>query len=401
MAMAIEKSESLIVETNLLKKARELRPFILDQQNTIERSRCLSDALIVKLKKSGVFRMTMPRSWGGLELDPIEQLRIIEELSYADASVGWCVMIGSDGGFYSGFIDQESAREMYQDIDSVTASALTATGNASETSEGFLLEGRWPFVSGCHYSDWFVLGCKVFKDGQQQFCENGTPQTLQCFVHAKDVEILDTWITTGLRGSGSHDVKVHQVLVPKKRTFSYQHLQCQRATALYCFPLNIILNFSSIPLGVAQRALDDFLSVGKRPSRITTINGELTEKRLLRDEAFIQNAVGKASAELTATRLYLYSVIEEVWDCLQKRQEMPPELFAQFQMVNAHVYQTCTEIVESLYKVRGGSVVYQGNALERCMRDLITMNQHVMNSLRSYSMGGRVLLGLPPEMILL
>jgi hypothetical protein len=70
-------------------------------------------------------------------------------------------------------------------------------------------------------------------------------------------------------------------------------------------------------------------------------------------------------------------------------------------MLNTHIYQTCTDAVQLLYKVRGGSSVYTGGDLDRCLRDSVTMNQHVMNSLRSYAMGGRVLLGLPPELILL
>ncbi len=401
MSVALKHTEAFPDENAVLNNALDLTEYIKGCQASIETERRLPSELVDRLKKAGVFRMTMPKQWGGTELDPLHQLKIIEQLAYADASVGWCVMIGSDSGYYSGFIDQAIARDMYQDIDAVTASALTATGTATETDAGFIVEGRWPFVSGCHYSDWFVLGCKVFKNTEQQKLDNGTPKTLQCFVRAEDVEILDTWHTTGLRGSGSNDICVNKVLVPKNRSFSYQGLNFYRQSPLYCFPLNIILNFSSIPLGVAQRALDEFLAFAERPSRLTTINGELTEKRCLRDEVFVQDAVGKASASLTATRLYLYSVIGDVWQCIRNGQEPPPQLFAQFQTVNAHVYQTCTEIVESLFKARGGSAIYQGNPLERCLRDLLTMNQHVMNSLRSYSMGGRVLLGLPPEMILL
>ena len=96
----------------------------------IERERRLPLHLVDALKKAGVFRMTMPRAWGGAELDPVSQLRIIEALSAADASVGWCVMIGCDSGYFSGFLDQQIARETYPDIDAVTGSALTLTGRA-------------------------------------------------------------------------------------------------------------------------------------------------------------------------------------------------------------------------------------------------------------------------------
>lgn len=402
MSVALkQKNESLYDQNTVMEAVLNLEHTIREKQYQIEQERQLPDDIVNSLKRAGVFRMTMPKDWGGLELDPIEQLHILEALSCFDASVGWCAMIGCDGGFYSGFIAQDKAREIFSDVDTITASALTATGKAEITDNGFIVDGRWPFVSGAGHSDWFVLGCKIFKNNEQQFLPNGTPKTLQCFVPAGAVTILDTWYSTGLRGSGSNDITVTQCVIPKEQTFTYQNLSFYRNTPLYSFPLNIILNFSSIPLGVAQNALDEFLKSGDRPSRVTHIDGNLTEKKLLRDEVFVQEAVGKASASLKATRLYLYSCIEEIWACIQATKEIPPETFAQFQILNTYVYESCTAIVESLYKVRGGSAVYQGNTLDRSLRDLLTMNQHVMNSLRSYSMGGRVLLGLPPEMILL
>ena len=388
-------------ETDFHQKISALGPLILKNQEQIELQRRIPIEIIDALKAAGVFRMTMPKDWGGLELDPIEQLKAIEQLAWFDASVGWCVMIGCDGGLYTGFLDQNIAKSVFSDIDGVTASALTATGKATITAEGFQVQGRWPFVSGCQHSDWFLLGCSVYRDGEQQFLPGGAPQTVQCLISAQDVQILDTWNATGLRGSGSHDVTVDSVLVPKERTFTYQDLHFHRPHPLYAFPLNIILNFSSVPIGVAQRALDELLKCADRPSRITLINNQLSEKRTLKDEPYVQDAVGRASSKLQATRTYLYSTIGDIWSCLQAGAQPPPDLFARFQALNAFVYDECTEMTESLYKVRGGSAVYHGSPFDRCLRDLLTMNQHVMNSRRSYSMAGRVLLGLPPEQILL
>ena len=79
---------------SILAAAKALVPLIVESREEIERARRLPLRLVDALKKAGVFRMTMPRARGGAEIDPISQLRIVEELSAADASVGWCVMIG-------------------------------------------------------------------------------------------------------------------------------------------------------------------------------------------------------------------------------------------------------------------------------------------------------------------
>lgn len=386
---------------SILEAAIALQPRIRASREQIDKERRLPSQLVEALKEAGVFRMTMPLAWGGAELDPLSQLRIIEALSVADASVGWCVMIGSDSGYFSGFIDQQVARAMYPDVDTITGAALTATGRAVKEKGGYRVSGRFPFSSGCHHAAWFVLGCKVYDGDQQLLLANGTPQTLQCFVPADAINILDTWDSTGLRGSGSNDLVVKECFVSAERTFSYQDIKPYREGALYRFPLNMLLNFSSVPLGVAQCALDALIAAGERPSRITTIGGQVTPLRTLRDEAFVQDAAGRSAAMIGSARAYLYNTIGELWAALQAGRELSPVLFAEFQMLNTHIYQTCAETVQLLYKVRGGSSVYTGGDLDRCLRDSVTMNQHVMNSLRSYAMGGRLLLGLPPEQILL
>jgi alkylation response protein AidB-like acyl-CoA dehydrogenase len=103
-----------------------------------------------------VFRMAMPKAWGGPELDLLSQMRVIEALSIADASAGWCAMIGVDGGYMTAYIDQTVARGMYTDIDSVTAVTFAPPGRAVETRNGFTVNGRWPFASGCQHATWLI-----------------------------------------------------------------------------------------------------------------------------------------------------------------------------------------------------------------------------------------------------
>lgn len=386
---------------SILKAATDLAPLIRANREAMDGQRRLPDDLVAALKLAGVFRMTMPKEWGGAELDPVTQLRIIEILSKADASVGWCVMVGCDSGFFSGFIDQEVAREMYRDIDAVTGSALTTTGKAVKVDGGYRVSGRMPFSSGCHHCDWFVLGSQVFDGDTPLRLPNGTPVTRQCFLPASAVTILDTWNTTGLCGTGSNDLTVSDYFVPEEQSFSFQDLHFYRSGPLYCFPMNILLNFSSVPLGVAQAALDAFIECGERPSRLTVKDGVLTGTNTLREQAFVQDAIGRAAALIGSARAYLYTSIGDLWSTLSAGQPPSPMQYAEFQMIHAHVFETCYEAIRLIYKVRGGSVVYVGNELDRCMRDILAMNQHVVNSLRGYAAAGSVLLGLPAEQILL
>jgi alkylation response protein AidB-like acyl-CoA dehydrogenase len=385
---------------SILNAATALAPAIRERGDQIERERRLPLDLVDALKKAGVFRIAMPRAWGGPELDPITQLRVIEALSVADASVGWCAMIGSEGGYLSGFLDQQVAREMYSDIDAVTAVALTPTGKAVKTKGGYRVSGRWPFGSGCQHSTWLVGGCLVYEGDRQLTDSSGVPLTRQCFFPTKEAQILDNWYTTGLRGSGSCDFVISDFSVPEERTFSFQELKFYREGPLYRFFFNVLFNFCGPALGGPRAAIDALIEAGTRPRRATTIGGKLQAGEL-RDDGFVQDSVARAEASLAAARAYLFTTISEFWEALVARREILPHLLAHFLMVSSQVYAMSAQAVEYAYKARGGSSVYASNILDRCMRDALTMNQHTINSLRSYTMAGRILMGLPPELLLL
>lgn len=401
MEAKLLRSETVASYSDVIREVSKLESFILEKQPEFCINRRLTSEVLSALKRCGVFRMTAPKAWGGLELDPIEQLKIIEELSRFDACVGWCAKIGNDGGYFSGWIDQQAAKTIFNDIDSATACSLGAMGKAILCDSGYRISGHWVFTSGCHHSDQFVLGCKVYHDGEQQFLPGGVPKTLQCIVPASAVEILDNWHAMGLHGSGSNDVSVKECFVKAEHCFSFQNLTFYRKTPLYRFPLNIALNFSSIAVGVAQRALDEFIALTKRPCRLTVIDGELPPRSSLRDEAFVQDTVGRAACSLNATRLHVYDIVGKVWKYMEKQEQLPASLSAQFQMLNAYTFHTCAEIIQSLHTAFGGGAAYEKHPLARCLRDIQTMCLHMTSSPRSFGMGGRAILGLPPERILM
>src|SRR3954454_11458483 len=152
-------------ESPLLHAAIALVPQIAAAGDEIEQARRIPQHIAEAMKNAGIFGMAMPRAWGGPELDLLTQIRVIETLAMADGSVGWCAMIGCDSGYVSAFVDQAVARTMYPDIRVATGAAATPTGKATRVPGGYRVEGRFPFVSGCHHSEWVWLGCIVHQDG--------------------------------------------------------------------------------------------------------------------------------------------------------------------------------------------------------------------------------------------
>src|ERR1700682_5696982 len=308
----VAKSDKSAIRT--LDAAHELAPKIRAAAGEIEQGRRLPAPLVEEMQRAGVFRRAMPRAWGGPELDFLSQMRVIEELSIADASAGWCAMIGVDGGYMTAYIDQTVAREMYSDIDSVTAITIAPPGKAVKTGDGFTVNGRWPFASGCQHATWMIGHFIIFDGDSPRLQPNGLPETRFGFLPAEQCEIIDTWTTNGLRGSGSHDWTVKDRFIPEARTFNLAAPTMYRKGPLYTLPNLLIYKFAGVVLGIARGAVDEFIALASH--KPITFKSPTGNKTMLRDETFAQCAVAQAEAMVSSARGFVFEAFGDVWDTL-------------------------------------------------------------------------------------
>jgi indole-3-acetate monooxygenase len=385
-------------DSPVLHAAIELGPKIRAAGDEMEQMRRIPPHLAQAMKDAGVFGMVLPRSWGAPELDPLTQIRVIEALAIAEGSAGWCAMIGCDSGYITAFLDENVAHEMYPDIWVATAATVTFTGQATPVSGGYRVNGRFPFASGCQHCEWAWVGCNVVQNGTPRVSAAGIPETRTCFVRLSECEILDTWYTMGLRGTGSHDLAVRDVFVPRERSFSFQDPNLvKRPGPLYAFPLMFIAKGAAPALGIARHAIDVVMeNAGRKPARRLILGERVEAPKLLREEVFVQESVARAETLLGAARAYLFEVVGDLWTTLLEERKASPIQQARFITAYTHVVGECAKAVQLVFKASGGTAVYQTSVLDRCLRDVLTMNQHVIGSLRTYEMAGRLLLGLEP-----
>ena len=224
------------------------------------------------------------------------------------------------------------------------------------------------------------------------------PETRQCLVHISQCEILDTWYTTGLRGTGSNDIMVRDVFIEEARSFSFQDPNVvKRPGPLYAFPFMFVAKASAPALGVARRAIDAVIEgSAKKPARRYMADDRIEPPKMLRDDVYVQDAVGRAETLLAAARGHLFCIIGDLWATLLEGRQPSDRQLALFTSAYPYVVGACVEAVQLVYKAAGGTAVYQKGPLDRCLRDVLTMNQHVVGTLRTYEMAGRRLLGLEP-----
>ncbi len=372
-----------------LAAARSLRPLILAFREELEQGRRLPLPLVEAMREAGIFRIAMPRAWGGLELDPIVQFQIFEELSIADASVGWCAGIGSVGGFFTAYMDQDAARALYPDIDLITAGANRPQGRATVVAGGgggYNVSGRWNFGSGCQHADRMVGGVLLFDGDSPIVSAAGGPEVRLCYLPREACEIVDTWASTGLRGSGSHDYAVHDLFVPAEHLIDLANGPVQRPGALYAYRWLFLNVHPPVALGIARAAIMALQELAA--SKVTMF------RTGLRDEVYVQTAIARAEAAVASARSYYLDVLGGIWATVNAGDEPSPEQRAAFRLAIVHSHTASLEAVELIYQAAGGSSVYAQSPLDHYLRDLHTINQHVVVGPRTYQTAGRVLLGL-------
>ena len=216
--------------------------------------RTMPAELVARVRQAGLFRIAVPRSLGGLECDPVTVIEVIEEISRADGSAGWTVAIGNSVAFFAWLEPLVVTEMLGGDRDIVSTGVFAPMGRAVRDGGDFVLTGRWPFNSGCMHADWFQTGFFVMDGDRPAVRPDGNLDWRFAFYRREQAEIIDTWHTLGLRGTGSHDVAVHALRIPESHTAMpfYDPPRHESALLALGFSEFTAAILSGIPLGIQR-----------------------------------------------------------------------------------------------------------------------------------------------------
>lgn len=375
----------------LVERASQLAAMIREHADQTEASRELPKPVFQALADAGFYLMAVPRAVGGLEVDFPTYVRVLEELGKADASTAWTVSQGANFAAYSARMQREAARVIWIDTPrSVVSNTPGPTAKAVAVPGGFRVTGRQPFSTGCKHASWVAAHAQVFDNGEPRL-NNGKPEVRYCFVPIAHVELIDTWHTRGMRGTGTHSFAVEDVFVPAERTVIPYGAPLVSPGARYKIPhtLGFAAGDGIVALGLARNCMEAFFEVAgsKSPRNM---------KGLLRDQHITQFAVGQAEAALHSGRAFLTQAAQDIWDeaissdaatlSLQRRMNL--------RLAGTHAIRLAAQIVDSLYTLCGATVVFEGHLIQRLFQDMHVMTQHGQARLVNYEICGQYRLGL-------
>lgn len=381
---------------DIVATARALAPSIRARSEEIERARKLPADLAATLARTGLFRTLLPRRLGGLECAPLDALASVEAIGEADASVGWCTMIGATAGMSAAWLDPGVAASIHTDPEVVTGGVFAPVGRAVADGDAYRVDGRWPWFSGHAHCAWLSGGCVVIEDGAPRMLPDGTPDARMVFFPAAAATPLDGWHVAGLCGTGSGEVEVRGLRVPRERSVSLIVDAPREDGPLYRMPPFGLLaqGIAAVMLGNARAAIDDLvaLATAKRPQG---------GRRTLAERSGAQVELARAEASLRSARAYCIEAVGAAWS--RACGGDPPDLRerAALRLSATAATRTAADVARAMYDLGGGSAVFESSPLQRRFRDAHVGTQHVMVAPPTLELAGRVLMGVPTDATLL
>lgn len=381
----------------LLDRAQSLLPEIQAAADSIDEARRVPDWLAERLGAAGFYHLLTGPEQGGMGADPVTASRVIETIATASPSVAWVTMIIATASFWTvRVVPEDVRRQIFADVGpgeiqpSVIAGTLVPHGRATRVDGGWSLTGQWPFGSGCHHANWLPTASWLYDNDGPVTDDNGTPQWRAFHLPASDCEILDTWHTSGLRGSGSTDYAMNGVFVPDICVTRHSLLEPSRLPdRRYAYPAFNVPMLSSVALGAARGAVESLIE----------LYGDKVDRRNMRQVSGAldkQADLGIAEATAASARSYLHEITHRAWQHVQSGDEVPMRLRAGMRLATSHAVAASVQAVDRAHLAAGASSIYSASPLDRYFRDVHSVAAHAFVRQTTMADGGLLLMGQEP-----
>ena len=358
--------------------AREMVPMLRDESLAIEAKRELTPRVLEALIERDLFRVLLAPVRGLGSVTTTQVAHILETLAEGDASTAWDVMASMGGNLVSSFLPQHTVDCIFATASDAAATAVGRIGKAVAVDGGFLVDARWPFLSGSPHATWVGGLCMVHDGDEPRLSPEHGPHIVMPFLRKERVRMLDTWDALGLRGTGSHEAEVNGAFVPFDETVDFAAGPRSGLPLLLRIEEDAVAPAvaASIALGAVAGAIETFRAAQQRRAHASGVMGsEAPLPRL---------ALGEAEARLAQARAGLYAILAEV-DSLLAGGTLPGHEHVVRVTLSATVaVESAIDIITKLFRAAGAGAVFSGSPIERTLRDVFALGAHRMVQRENY-----------------
>ena len=377
------------MSSTLLQAAKKLAPVIADNVGRIDSERQLPPELAKMMADEHLFGLYVPKSLGGPELDPLNAFYVVEQISKIDGSAGWCCFNGSTITSGISRVSESAGKEIIGEAGILVGSgSARPEGVSKATTGGFLVSGRWNYLSGIDHSNVLFLNSFVMDEKGPVTSDNGARLTRTVIVPVEFGKVIDTWDTLGMRGTASNDAEFSDVFVPVEHTY-VRGDPSHHKNPLYSSQTAIHIGWTlaaANSLGMARGAMNVFVEMA-------TSRGTANSRTLMRDRSVVQTVVGECEAIIDGARSFVIDAVASMWDCQQTGNGDLEQKALRSRLAITHAIRQSSQAVDRLFHVAGVNAIHESLGLSRFFRDLKVSVQHISGLENNYEFGGQLLMG--------
>ncbi len=366
-----------------------LAPLAESDADEAESLRRLTDRVVAGMRRTRLYQMLLPKPLGGIELPFVEAMAIVEMLSRAEGSAGWCLMVQNVQVSSAGpHLPEAGARDVFPDGPDVTVAGQgVPRGYAWPVDGGYRIKGHWAYGSGIHHAEWVHSGCFVMDGEKMRTDAHGHPAVVLCH-HPKDtIELKGNWDVLGLRGTGSYDytVKDGELFVPETHCYKFDNPTLVRGGVMFSSGLvgTTSWGHTSWALGIGRRTLDE---LARHARERADAYGKMA------DSPTFKQSYAEAEGKYRAARAFVYAAWDDLCESYAQGRAGTVEQIALIRLAMRHIHNVISENATFAHRASRG-ISLRASTLQRCYRDVHGGTQHLLLADEITQDCGKVLLG--------
>jgi indole-3-acetate monooxygenase len=377
--------------SELLARVDAIAAVIVEFRDTAETNGDLCAPVVEALKATELVNLFLPRALGGLEVDPVTCARVVQAVARLDSCAGWFLMVANAARLSAATWPRELVEELWaEDPTAIVAATSNKPVRARRIDGGYRVEGQTSFASGCRFAEWFLT--PAVAGG-----EHGD-ERLAVLLPMSECEIVPNWVALGMRGTGSHDVRL-SAFVPTHHTITSVGIDAPRNAhydgALYRCPHRIVFaTYVPVALAVAELALDALSDLAQNKTPYASDSK-------LKHRSLAQIKLGRALGIYRSAHAYFIGALDDAWQRATRNEIPNPSERAALYLAGTHTVQACAEVVRLVAEAAGSSIVYASNPLERVVRDMEVLRHHGFTNEQRFGSVAQVLWDAPLDYPLL
>jgi alkylation response protein AidB-like acyl-CoA dehydrogenase len=371
---------------DLLAGLDEIAPQLAADPDADEDARQISRKAYDLLEAGGYTSMLAASEFGGLDLGPLDGLRVIERLSEIDVAAGWTTMIFNSHLKDLHFLDRGAAEKLYAAGPPKIAGQGAPTGKAEKVEGGYRITGRWSYGSALPFADFVATAAMITENGKPVMLPSGAPDVILFVTPKKNVSDDGNWDVLGLRATASNDYSMTDVFVPQEMTrpnLFQAGFQWGGRSALLTMPGWLMWDHTSVELGLGRRLLDELAAYACQAS---IRRGRLAESPVFSSE------FAQAEAAFRSAHAWVYRVWEDVQATVDADRPLSRAQLTDTRAALLHIHDVNERNASFVFRQAGGASLRPGT-LQRLCRDAMAAGQHLLLSTSSYIDCGRDYLG--------